>query len=169
VNFLSRLPGAVLREVEAGRAAVVGGAVRQEFDGSESSDIDVFVFSKEDYERIVRELGAEEVKGSDGHIHRIQVGIVPIEVIFEESHNSAQRCVELADFDIASGVYCAGQLSSATSFREATASRQMRFLGSDDPQRSYFRYLKYNQKYGYRIDEESLRQLLDSWKHSASL
>jgi hypothetical protein len=169
MKFLSRLPEALLREVEASRAAVVGGAIREEYDGTNSSDIDIFVFSKENYRNIVTALKAVEAGGSDGHIHRVVNGPVPIEVIFEESHCSAQSCVDLADFDIASGVYCAGQLLSSERFREATTSRQMYFIGSDDPQRSYFRYLKYNKKYGYRIHGESLRRLLDSWKKSTSL
>lgn len=163
--FLSHLPETILREVEEGRAAVVGGAVRSHFDHTPVADIDIFVFSQEKYEEIVRQTGASEVAGSDGRISRIP-GEVPVDLLWIETHSSAEECVKQADFDIASGVYSAGRFMFAPSFQEAVATRQALFLGSDNPQRSYFRYLKYNRQYGYRIDGGSLQRLLAAWSES---
>jgi len=164
-KYLSYLPEALIREVEEGRAAVVGGAVRSQFDGTQLKDVDVFVFCQENYRHLVQMLGAQEVPGTEGHVHTVPGREVSIELVFEVGHSSAQACVDHADFDIASGVYCGGQFMYCAGFLEATKNKTMRFLRTQDPQRSYSRFIRFNRKYGYRIDS-SIRELLRIWKNS---
>ena len=163
-RFLSHLPAVIVREVEEGRAAVVGGAVRAEFDGTRLEDVDVFVFSKEDHDRLFRETGAREVPETDGYVFVID-GDVPVELVYEPACTDAQKCVAHADFDIASGVYSAGQYYWAEDFLEAVKTKTMRFLQTETPKKSYARFVKYNREYGYRIDS-SIQQLLRIWRES---
>lgn len=168
-SFLPHLPDKVLEVVEAGRAAVLGGAVRAQFDGTQSPDIDVYLFSQEEHRHLVEELGALEVPGTNGWVYTVNsnTGGPAVEIIFEPACVSKEACVAHADFDIASGCYSAGQYAWAPSFPEATQTKIMRYLpgGAGNPQRSYSRYLKYNREYGYRIDG-SIQELLSAWKQA---
>jgi hypothetical protein len=171
-SFLANLPDKVLEVVETGRAAVLGGAVRAEFDGTKLADIDVYVFSQEEHGRLASELRAVEVPGTNGWVYAVP-GInsgPPVEIIFEPACINVGACVARADFDIASGAYCAGQYAWASSFPEATKTKIMRFLpaGAGTAQRSYMRYIRYNCVYGYRIDG-SIQKLLELWRHQARI
>lgn len=166
-TFLTPLPSLLRREVEEGRAAVVGGAIRSHFDHTQLNDIDVYVFSKEDYDRIVRELNGRPVDGTDGLVHIVPDSLVEIEVIFAAACGSAEQCVANADFDIAGGTYCAGEFHLPEGFLEATSNKVMHFCHTHDPQRAYWRYIKYNREYGYRIDS-SIQTLLSLWQERSS-
>lgn len=162
-KFLSYLPECLVREIEEGRAAVVGGAIRTHHEGRPPVDVDVFVFEKANHATLVAALGATPKPGTDGAVFELK-DEVPIEIVCLSGWSSAIACVTRADFDIAGGVYCAGQLCLPDGYREAIQSKRMRFLGTtEDPQRSYARFLKYNRAYGYRIDD-SIRMLLRLWK-----
>jgi len=166
-NFLSYLPERLIREIEEGRASVVGGAVRAQFEGRQPADVDVFVFDKADHVALVEALGATPKPETDGAVFELS-GEVPIEIVHLSGWSSASACVTRADFDIAGGVYCAGRLHLPDGYEEAIKNRKMRFLGvTEDPQRSYGRYIKYNRKYGYRIDL-SINELLRVWRESCS-
>lgn len=164
-EFLPLLPEIFIREIEAGRAAVVGGAVRAQFEGRVPKDVDVFVFEKSNHERLAAELGAQPKEGSDGFVF-ILAGQVAIEIVHLPGWDSPSACLTRADFDIAAGVYSAGKFYLPEGYEQAIAKRKMRFLGvTEDPQRSYDRFLKYNRKYGYKIDS-SVEDLLRLWQAS---
>ncbi len=169
-SFLASLPDKIREALETGRAAVLGGVVRAEFDGTKTLDIDVYVFSLEEHRRLVGELSAVEVPGTNGWVYALNGnnGGPAVEIIFEPACVSVETCVAHADFDIASGCYSAGQYAWAPSFPEATRTKTMRWLprGAGTPQRSYARYLKYNREYGYRIDG-SIQDLLKAWKQAS--
>jgi hypothetical protein len=150
--------------VEEGRAAVVGGAVRAQFDHTKIKDIDVFVFSRENYDHLVCELGAEPLEDVQG-VYTLP-GEVPIEIVFEADCGNTEQCVAHADFDIAGGVYSAGRFYLPDGYAEAIKGKVMHFLRAVNPRHSYFRYIKYNREYGYRIDS-SIRELLRVWRESA--
>lgn len=164
-EFLPLLPEILIREIEAGRAAVVGGAVRAQFEGRVPKDVDVFVFERSNHERLAAILGAQPKEGSDGFVF-ILAGKVPVEIVYLPEWESPSACLKRADFDIAAGVYSAGKFYLPDGYEQAVVNRRMRFLGTtEDPQRSYDRFLKYNRKYGYKIDS-SIQDLLRLWQAS---
>jgi hypothetical protein len=166
-SFLDRLPEMILEMVEADEAAVLGGAVRAEFDATLTPDIDVFVYSQEKHRRLVGMVHAVEVPGTYGLVYTAQFDGTVIQLVFDPACVSKQACVAMADFDIASGCYSAGEYAWAPSFSEAIRTKIMQYLpaGAGSPQRSYLRYLKYN-RLGYRIDG-SMRQLLKRWREAS--
>ncbi len=164
-EFLPLLPDILIREVEAGRAAIVGGAVRSQFEGRVPKDVDVFVFEKSNHERLTTTLGAQPKEGSDGFVS-ILASEITIEIVHLPEWNSPSECLKRADFDVAAGVYSAGKFYLPDGYEKAIACRKMRFLGTtEDPQRSYDRFLKYNRKYGYTIDS-SIEALLRLWQNN---
>lgn len=160
---LSYLPGCLIREIEEGRAAVVGGAVRTHYEGKPPVDVDVFVFDKANHTALAANLGAQPKAETEGAVFKLS-GEVPIEIVHLSGWTSASSCGAHADFDIAGGVYSAGQFYLPDGYEEAVKNQKMRFLGAtEDPQRSYGRFLKYNREYGYRIDD-SIQVLLRQWR-----
>lgn len=166
-SFLSYLPGRLVREIEEGRAAVVGGAVRTHYEGKRAVDVDVFVFDQANHAALAEALGATPKPDTDEAVFELP-GVVRIEIVHLPGWSSASACSARADFDIAGGVYSAGQFYLPDGYEEAIKNKRMRFLGAtEDPQRSYARFLKYNREYGYRIDS-SVGELLRAWRDASS-
>ncbi len=163
-SFLTHLPDRLIQEVDEGRAAVAGGAVRAEFDGTPLNDIDVYIFSQENYVRLVEELGAVEVPGTNGYAFALldAPGKPTIEIVYTTKRTSMETCIKYADFDIASGTYCAGQFGWDPGFPEAIKTKIMRFFreGTASPEGSYRRYVRYIRQYGYAIDA-SIQDLVE--------
>lgn len=162
-SFLALVPEILLNEIESGRAAIVGGAIRCEIEGTKAKDIDIFVFDEQNHKRIANILDAQPSKReSQGHVFIIS-GEIPIEIVCLPGWDSAGSCAKNADFDIASGIYCSKKYILPVGYEESIKAKKMRFSGhSDDPQASYDRFLKYN-TYGFQIDE-SINELLQLWR-----
>lgn len=171
MEFIAYLPEQLREVVEAGRVAVVGGAIRCHFEGTVPTDIDVFYFSQEEYERDVDRYDAVLVEGTDGLVADFTHRSMRIELVFQSDLVSVADCVAAADFDIASGVYSAGEFSYAPTFLEAIRSKTSRYLSptlcAGTAQLSYQRYMKYSLEYGYRIDA-SVRDLLRRWQEETA-
>lgn len=162
-QFMQYLPAVLVREIEAGRAAVVGGAVRSHYEGVVPTDVDVFVFDVKNHARLVQALGAVERPDTSGMVYELD-GEVAIDIVYLAGWGSVAACAARADFDIAAGTYCAGQFVLPVGYEEAVENKTMRFLGvSEEAQLSYGRYIKYNRRYGYKIDG-SIKDLLRMWK-----
>lgn len=161
-SFLLHLPERLIREIEEGRAAVVGGAVRAYCERKAPRDIDVFVFDKTNYVGLAAAVGAALKPETHGAVFALS-GEVPIEIVHLPGWSSALACGARADFDIAAGVYSGGRFFLPAGYEEAIKNKKMRFLGkTENPQHSYARFLKYNREYGYRIDA-SIHALLRLW------
>lgn len=161
--FLAQLPEILLKEIELGRAAVVGGAIRCSFEGKPSRDIDVFIFDKDNHQRLVKLLEAQPKEKSNGHVFVLNRQ-TPIELVCLPGWNSPEVCLAKADFNVAAGVYSKGRYFLPKGYAKAVKNKNLRFSGStDDPQASYDRFIKYNRKYGYVIDE-SINALLLLWQ-----
>ncbi len=171
MDFLTYLPEELREVIETGRAAVVGGAIRCYFEGAVPTDVDVFYFSQEEYESDVVRYGAVPVEGTDGLVAEFVHDGMRIELVFQPGLVSVADCVAAADFDIASGVYSAGEFSYAPSFLEAIRTKTIRYLspmlGAGSARLSYQRNMKYSLKYGYRIDA-SVQELLRRWREETA-
>ncbi len=162
-SFLLYLPERLIREIEEGHAAVVGGAVRTHYEGKQPMDVDVFVFDKANHIALATALGAQPKPETDGAVFNLS-GKVPIDIVHLSGWTSASECVAHVDFDIAGGVYSAGRFYLPNGYEKAIKNKKMCFLGAtEDSQRSYARFLKYNREYGYRIDG-SVQVLLQQWR-----
>jgi hypothetical protein len=172
---MAHLPPCLAQAVENGLAAVVGGAVRAEFDGTRVNDIDVFVFSSRLHRRLVGELDCVEKPDTNGavYVHSVDASSVPVEIVYQPGWTSAAQCSAKADFNISSGVYSAGKYTWHPSFPYAAKNKRMRLLRTDFAARTYERCLKFKQEYGYEGDEtvaaflaerEADEQLLRAWK-----
>lgn len=145
--------------------------MRAHFDGTKPSDMDVFVFSKENYGRLVLELRGRAVPGTGGCVHQVDgpASEMPVEIVFDPECPDVPGCVGYSDLDVGSGVYCAGRFTFGDNFVEAVKTRTMhvRLARVQNPQRTYLRCMRYSREYGYRADG-SVRNLLKLWRESAS-
>ena len=163
---MHHLPERLKTEIALDRAGIGGGAIRAEFDGTTSPDIDVFVFTHELYVELSSLFGGVSIPGTDDLVSRVTHAGRVIELVYWDGIHSPEAYLEHVDFDISSGMYSGGEYYSVPSFQEATRTKVMKYLPGADriPEISYRRYRKYSLRYGYRMDA-SIHALLQAWRN----